>query len=902
MDRTELHKKSKPRLYIVDGNGYIYRAFFALPKMNTSKGVPSNAIYGFTNMIRKLLVEEKPDYIAVAFDAKEKTFRHDSYENYKVDRPEMPGDLQLQIPYIRQVCHALNIPVLEKPGYEADDLIATLMEHVKSENLVGVMVTSDKDLMQLVSDKDEVYALDPMKDYFVYDNRAVEEKWGVGPEKIVELLSIMGDSIDNIPGVKGIGPKGALELVQKFGSVENILAHLDQIEKKAHRQKIEEFRNDLILSRQLVQLRKDVPEDIRIQDLKAGKPRIEDARSLFLELEFYSILSEFLTSAADRKTDYALIENQADLSAWIKRITDAGKMSIHCQLDSESGRWGSIIGIALSCEPKSGAYIPLGHDLPLAGGDQLDRDAVLQALRPLLENESIVKIAHDLKQQIVALRSYGIRLRGGSQDPMLISYVLNPTRHAHSLADIAKEYLQYQVRELKDLVGSGQKKKPVSEVGVRALADYCCEKTDLSIELSPLLENDLKKEKLDSLYFSMELPVLQVLSEVEWNGVKIDVATLQRLSQEMGKNLDRLVSEIYETAGGEFNINSPKQIGEVLYNRLKLPMVKKTKTGDFSTSVEVLEELAQQYEFPQKILEYRQFTKLKSTYVDALPLMIDRKTKRVHTNYQQTVAATGRLSSVDPNLQNIPIRTPWGRLIRDAFVAEEGNCLISADYSQIELRVMAHLSQDPTLIDSFLRQEDIHARTASEVFNVPLEKMTKEIRNQAKAINYGINYGQSPFGLAQLLGIDQKDAKKFIDQYFQKYPKVKEYLDRTTEFAREHGYVTTLFGRRRYVPEIRSRDRNVWMAAQRAAINTPLQGTAADIIKLAMVDVQKALEAQHSGARLTMQVHDELVLEVPEQEKESVAKMVKDKMENVAKLVVPLTVDLSVGRNWREAK
>ncbi len=422
-------------------------------------------------------------------------------------------------------------------------------------------------------------------------------------------------------------------------------------------------------------------------------------------------------------------------------------------------------------------------------------------------------------------------------------------------------------------------------------------------EITDLLEKDLQKDALDSFYFDLELPVTGVLADVEWNGVKIDTNTLTRLSQEMGKNLDRTVAEIYEIAGGEFNINSPKQIGEVLFQKLKLPMVKKTrKTKDFSTSVEVLEELAKEYDLPQKILDYRQFSKLKSTYVDALPLMIDPKTSRVHTNYQQTVAATGRLSSTDPNLQNIPIRTPWGRLIRDAFIAEKGNVLISADYSQIELRVMAHLSADQTLIDSFLKNEDIHARTASEVFDVPMDKMTKDIRNRAKAINYGINYGQSPFGLAQLLGIDQKEAKDYIDRYFEKYYRVKDYLEQTIEFVKERGYVTTMFGRRRYIPEIRSRDRNVFLAAQRAAVNTPLQGTAADIIKLAMIEVQKEIDSAELNTKMIMQVHDELVFEVPENEKERAAKMIKEKMEGVTKLAVPLTVDLSIGNNWREAK
>lgn len=904
MERTELQKKKKPRFYIVDGNGYIYRAFFALPKLTNSKGLPSNAIYGFTNMIRKLINEEKPDYIAVAFDAKEKTFRHESFEGYKIDRPEMPDDLQQQIPYIQRICEVLNLPVIRKPGYEADDVIATLMEQCKAETMVGVIVTSDKDLLQLVDASREIYTLDPMKDYIVYDDQAVLEKWGVPPAKITELLSIMGDKIDNVPGVKGIGEKGALELILKFGTVENLLAHVDQVEKKSHREKLQEFKDDLVMSRKLVELRKDVPMDEKVREMKAGKPNAEEARKLFLEMEFYSILTEFLTDASDRKVEYKVISSKPELEHLAKQLMNSSTISIHCALDSESAMSGALIGMAFSTEPKKGSYIPLGHSLlQMSEYDQLDRALVIETLRPVIENKSIAKIGFDMKRQKLIFRRYGVEVNGAIEDPMLMSYVLNPTRHGHSLEEIAKEYMQYQLRTEKGLVGSGQKKKSASDVDVVSLRDYCCEIADSSFEVTGPLRQDLEKQGMEALYRTMELPVLNALVEVEWNGVKIDTQVLKRLSDEMGKNLDRLVAEIYQLADGEFNINSPKQLGEVLFERLKLPMVKKTrKTKDFSTSVEVLEELAREYELPQKVLEYRQFTKLKSTYVDALPLMINPKTGRVHTNYQQTVAATGRLSSVDPNLQNIPIRTPWGRLIRDAFVAEEGNWLISADYSQIELRVMAHLSGDTTLIDSFLKNEDIHSRTASEVFGVPMDRMTKEIRNQAKAINYGINYGQSPFGLSQLLGIDQKEAKKYIENYFLKYPKVKEYLDGTKVFARDKGYVETMFGRRRYIPEIRSKDRMAFMAAERVAVNTPLQGSAADIMKLAMIAVQGELDRRKSGARVTMQVHDELVLEVPEKEKDQIAAMVKEKMEGVHKLVVPLTVDLSIGKNWREAK
>lgn len=900
MERTELHKSKKPRFYVVDGNGYIYRAFFALPRMNNSKGMPTHAVYGFTNMIRKLLTEEKPEYIAVVFDSKEKTFRHDSYEQYKIDRPAMPDDLQVQIPYIRQICEALNLPVIVVPGYEADDIIATLMDRCLDEGLTGVIVTSDKDLLQLVGG--DVYAMDPMKDYLVYDNKAVEDKWGVPPEGIVDLLAIMGDSIDNIPGVKGIGPKGALELLQKYGTVKNLIENAATIEKKSHREKILEQKDALVLSRDLVQLQHDVPISCGIRDLKAGHPNVDASRELFMNLEFYSIAAQFLTHAGQRKAEYKLVETEEDLERLLTRLQNASLFSFHVAIDPRLRFHGLLVGIAFCTGGRCGDYIPLGHE-GLLGNSQLSEKAVLEILKPIFSNPDLTKTAVNLKQQALILRDHGIELRGGQFDPSVMSYVLNPSRHGHTIEDLAKEYLQYQMKVEKEMLGVGQKRVKLSSVDAATVAQYCGEIVDLVREVTPRLQDDLEKAGLWDFYRKVELPLIPVLQEMEWNGVKIDTATLERLSQEMGKNLDRLVREIYELAGGEFNINSPKQLGEILFEKLKLPMVKKSrKTRDFSTSADVLEDLAKDYDFPQKILEYRQFSKLKSTYVDALPLMIDPGTKRVHTDYQQTVAATGRLSSTDPNLQNIPIRTPWGRLIRDAFVAEEGALLLSADYSQIELRVMAHLSGDETLIDSFMKNEDIHARTASEVFEVPMEQMTKEIRNRAKAINYGINYGQSPFGLAQLLGIDQKLAKDFIDRYFEKYPKVKAYLETTMQFVQEHGYVETMFGRRRYIPEIRSRDRNVFLAAQRAAINTPLQGTAADIIKLAMIELQGQINQRKLKTRMTMQVHDELVFEVPENETGEVTKLVKDRMENVHKLVVPLTVDISLGRNWREAK
>lgn len=901
MERKDLRKFGRDRFYIIDGNGYVYRAFFALPRMNTSKGIPTNAVYGFANMIRKLLKEEEPEYIAVAFDSRVKTFRHAVYEEYKGDRPEMPDDLVVQMPYIRRACQAFGLPVLESPGFEADDIIATLMERCKEEKLVGVVVTSDKDLLQLVDDRKQIFTLEPMKDQ-VFDEKAVEEKWGVGPGQIADILSLTGDSIDNIPGVKGIGPKGALDLIRKFGSVEKLLSNIDLIEKKSHKQKIQEHEKDLRLSRELILLRKDVPVDAAIQKMKIGNPDREAARDLLLELEFYSMLEDYLSDRHSRGSRFEIVTSEDQMASALQEMENASLLALNCETDASSAMQGKLVGLSFSVQPKQGWYIPVGHDM-FSAGDQLDLHSVIERLKPLLEEPLIVKCAYHLKHQILVLRKYGVHLSGGMWDPMLMSYVQNPTRHAHRLEDLAKEYLQYQVMDPKEITGTGQKQISLSSAAPADVCDLACEKTDVVLGILPKLKEDLEKTDSARLYQDLELPVLNVLCEVEWNGVRIDRRVLSKLSEEMGKNLDRLVADIYEIAGEEFNINSPKQIGQILFTKLRLPRAKRTrKTKDFSTSVDVLEELAKDYEMPQKILEYRQFTKLKSTYVDTLPAMIDPQTGRVHTDYQQTVAATGRLSSVEPNLQNIPIRTPWGRLIRDAFVPEEGNWLISGDYSQIELRVMAHLSGDETLIDSFLKDEDIHARTASEVFGIPMDLMTKEIRNQAKAINYGINYGQSPFGLSQLLGIDQKKAKDFIDRYFEKYPKVHAYIQSTLDFVRENGYVETMFGRRRYIPEIRSRDRSVYLAAERAAVNSPLQGTAADIIKLAMIAVQKEIESRRLKSRMIMQVHDELVFETPDDERDLMAELAREKMQNVCKMKVPLTVDISIGKTWLEAK
>ncbi len=894
---------SVKKLYLIDGSSYIYRAFHAIRDLRTSKGVPTNAIYGFVAMILKIVREAKPDYFAIVFDSRGPTFRDGLFREYKANRPPMPDELVPQIPRIRQVVEAFRIPAISLEGYEADDLIATLVKKLDAPGLEFVVVTGDKDLMQLVSDRVRLY--DPMKDKYSGPEE-VREKFGVGPDKVVEILGLAGDAIDNIPGVPGIGDKTAKELIQAFGSIEGVLENLERISGEKKKQNLREHAEAARLSKKLATLADDAPIQVSLAALAPAEPDRAQLSELFREFEF----SRFARELAPEKTisyqEYKTILAAEELDRVLLEVPKAPRLSVDLetvnpQIPGVTPVGAEIVGISLSLREHEAFYIPVAHRY-LGVPRQLPRDLVLAKLQPILENPEIPKVGQNIKYDYEVFKNYGITLAGISFDPMVASYLLNPGKAIHGLSELALEYLGHTIISYKEVTGTGGKRQPgrgFDEVEVERATVYSGEDADLALILSGLLEKKLKEENLDGLFRELELPLIPVLAEMEWAGVKLDLELLKKLSAELAAELKIREEEIHRLAGEEFNINSPKQLAEILFEKLKLPVKKKTKTG-YSTDVEVLSELSELHPLPKNLLEYRNFFKLKSTYVDALPGLVNPRTGRVHASFNQAVTATGRLSSSDPNLQNIPIRTPEGREIRRAFIAEEGHQLLSADYSQVELRILAHLSEDPILIESFEKGEDVHQRTAILIFGDAAESLD-ELRRRAKVINFGIIYGMSAYGLAKELGVDAKLAQAIIDDYFQRYRGVKSYLEKTLAEAREKGSVSTLWGRRRPLPELKSPDRNTRNFAERMAINTPIQGSAADLIKAAMLRIAGRLKESCSRARMIIQVHDELVIEVPEKELKTVRELVREEMEGVIKLRVPLKVDINSGPNWAEA-
>ena len=885
----------RPRLLLIDGSSYIFRAFFAIGHLSNSKGFPTNAIYGFTQMILKLLKDQRPDYLMVVFDSKAPTFRSEIYKEYKANRPAMPDSLVPQLPYIKKIIEGYRIPTLEMDGYEADDVIGTVAKGMESETDV-VIITGDKDFLQLVGDRIEIY--DPMKDKRV-GVKEVMERFGVRPEQIVEVMGLAGDSVDNIPGVPGIGEKTAIDLIKTFGSIESLLAHLDQVPKQKLKEKLETHGGLAQLSRQLATIRTDVPLTYRLEDFAHPSPDLKALREIFKELEFNKLLKELPDEKNVDEKDYRLITDRDPFLALLARLKKVQFFSLDLETTSPYPMWADLVGISFSLAPSQAFYIPVGHRLK-EGEEQLPLAWVLEQLKPILEDTQIRKVGQNIKYEWIVLKRYGIDLQGIYCDTMIASYILNPTKHNHNLGEIAREYLDRSSTEYKEVVGTGSKEVTFDKVDLKRARDYGCEDADVTLQLSHLLLPRLEEEGLKNLYDQVEMPLLVVLAKIEMNGVKIDVELLEGYSKELDIQLRQKMDRIYSLAGEVFNINSSQQLGKILFEKLRLPAVKKTKTG-YSTDVDVLTKLSLQHDLPLEILGYRNLTKLKSTYVDALPKLVHPGTGRVHTSYNQTVTATGRLSSSDPNLQNIPVRSEEETRIRQAFISERGSVLVSADYSQIELRILAHLSQDETLLGAFHKSEDIHSRTASEIFNVPMEKVTSSMRREAKVINFGIIYGMSAYGLSQQLGIDPKVAQVYIDEYFKKYTGVKIYIERSLAEAREKGYATTLFQRRRYLPDIHSPSFPVRQATERMAINTPLQGTAADIIKVAMIKIQDQIERLGLCTRMIMQVHDELVFEVPEGEIQKALPMIEREMETVIELSVPLKVSIQSGKNWAEA-
>jgi DNA polymerase-1 len=896
---------AKQVLYLIDGSSQMYRAYHAPVRtaegalLHNAQGRPTNAVYIFVTMLRKLLKEHTPQYIAASFDLPGRTFRDDLASDYKATRAPMPDELAQQIPMVHAACEALGVPILTSERYEADDVIATIARKAAASGFDIAIVTLDKDFFQLVGDGIRVF--NPRDEGTWYDAQGVREKFGVAPEQVVDVIALMGDTIDNIKGVPGIGEKGARDLIATYGSLDNLIEHAAEVPQKRYREpllaNIEAARH----SRELARLHTDVPVEFDVEAVRYRGGSRERCFRIFNELGFRTLTVEYAPTADTIAKTYRVVNTIPDVQALADRLSKAGRFAFRVIPDQPSAMRASIVGFAFSTVARDADYVPIGHRA-LDSTSSVALSDALGIMRPLLEDERIAKIGHDLKFDAIVLARHGVALAGLDLDTMIASYLIDATRSEHRLEDLALEHTSYKALTEEEVCGRGVKAVSVANLPVEAAMNYACERADLAGQLAPVFCELLSKEQLSELYRTLELPLIPVLVAIERAGVKIDGPALAAQSQHIEQELARRTAQIFELAGGEFNINSPKQLSEVLFEKLRLPVVKRTGASRApSTAVEVMEELALAHELPRMILEWRALMKLKGTYIDALPQLVNPETGRVHTCFNQAVASTGRLSSSDPNLQNIPIKTPLGREIRRAFVAEPGHVLISADYSQIELRVLAHMAEEEMLIEAFRVGEDIHDRTAAQVFG-PTSGMDKhKLRSTAKMINYALLYGKSAFTLAKDIGVTQQAAQEFIDAYFAGFPRVRAFIDRTLAEARATGVVKTMFGRRRLVPELNSRDYQRRSAAEREAVNLPIQGTAADILKRAMLQVHAALAAR-PDAQMILTVHDELLFEVPKGQAEELAALVQDRMQSAASLKVPLTVDVGIGENWKEAK
>jgi len=892
-------------VYVLDAHSLIYQVFHALPEMTGPAGQPVGAIFGFLRDVLDIIEHRKPDYLLCAFDPPGKTFRHDLYAPYKANRAAMPDDLQLQIPNILRLLAAMAIPVVSIPGYEADDVLATLARHTRQLGGQCILVTNDKDCRQLIND--QVKLLNIRKNQIV-DAAVVQEQWGIRPEQVVDFQALWGDSTDCIPGIPGIGAKTAAQLLAQFGTLEGILARVQEISSAKRRESIEQAKDQVLVSRSLVRLSDDVPVEIDWDAAHVGGMDVPAVLNLCAEFGFHALpqrISGLMVADAPPRwrAQYEAITTDAQLAELMATLSQQERISVDTETTSTRARAAQLVGCSFAWQPGRAVYLPLRSP---PGDPRLDLATTLERLRPVLENPRIAKIGQNLKYDTIVWRNVGIELQGITFDTMVADYLLAPGERSHGMDDLAKRYLNHDTIKIRDLIGTGKNQRAMDEVAVALVTDYAAEDADVPLRLARILEERLVQEGLDELFRTLEMPLVEVLADMEFHGIRVDVPRLERLSRQYGQRLAVLEAEIYEAAGGPFNIDSPRQLAQVLFTRLGLRVVKRTATGP-STDVDVLSQLALEHALPRKIIEYRQQAKLKSTYVDALPQLVHPGTGRVHTSFKQDVAATGRLSSTDPNLQNIPVRTADGREIRAAFIPGEPDWqLLCADYSQIELRVLAHFSQDTALTQAFTNDQDIHAQVASQVNNVPLEQVTPEQRRAAKAINFGIIYGQSPFGLAKALSIEKADAATFIDAYFQRYPGVEAFMNRILADCWKTGYVSTALGRRRAVQGVRdpasrdgTRQRNL---PERIAINTVIQGSAADLIKQAMIQVYHRMRRERFGSRMLLQIHDELVFEVHPGEMERLSKLVEEEMVGVSKLNVPLRVDLKAGANWAECE
>ncbi len=910
-----------PKLLLVDGSSYLYRAFHALPPLTNSQGVPTGAVLGVLNMLNKLIKEESPTRVGVVFDAPGRTFRDDLFEQYKAHRPPMPDDLRSQLQPLLDAVEAMGLPLLRITGVEADDVIGTLAKQSAERGCAVLISTGDKDMAQLVGP--HIGLVNTMSNTRL-DREGVKAKFDVFPEQIVDYLALVGDSSDNIPGVTGVGPKTAAKWLNQYQTLDSLIANAASISGKVG----ENLRGELPmleLSRKLATIDTSVPLTLHADELAPKAPDVTRLRELYTRLELRALLRSLdVTSPPDaapspaaappsaieaqaaaptapRRRDYEKVVTQEALQRWLAKLKAAPVISFDTETDSLDYLRAQIVGLSFAVEAGEAAYVPLGHDYPGAP-DQLDRGAVLAAMKDLLEDANKPKLGHHLKFDCHILENYGIAIAGQRYDSMLESYVLNSVVTRHDMDSTVQKYLGLKTITYEEVCGKGAKQITFNQVDVDRATEYAAEDADVTLQLHQALWPQLEAlPRLKNLYESIEQPLVPVLYRMERTGVLVDRELLRKQSGELAARMLELQALAHAEAGGAFNVDSPKQLQEILFVKLGIPVIRKTPTGQPSTAEDVLEELAESHALPKLILEYRGIAKLKSTYTDKLPEQIDLQTGRIHTSYHQAVAATGRLSSTDPNLQNIPIRTPEGRRIRQAFVAAPGHSLVAADYSQIELRIMAHLSGDASLLTAFAEDRDVHQATAAEVFGVDLKHVSADQRRSAKAINFGLIYGMSAFGLAKQLGIGRGEAQKYVDLYFERYPGVRRYMDETKQKAREAGFVETLFGRRLYLPEIQSRNQALRQYAERSAINAPMQGTAADIIKRAMIDVDAWLRASEPKARLIMQVHDELVLEVADEAVPTLVQQIRARMANAAELKVPLKVDVGIGSNWDEA-
>ena len=903
-------KTDRKRFFILDGYALLYRAHFALIRnpLITSYGLHTSALFGFANQVLKLIRSENPDFIACAFDSKEKTFRHDMYKEYKANRPPMPEELQVQLPHLWEMLEAMNLPVLKKPGVEADDIIGTLALQAEKEGLDTYIVSGDKDFMQLINE--HIFMFTPgtrkTRDPIIYDPAKVEEKWGVPPEKIIDLLGLMGDSSDNVPGVAGVGKKTAVKLIKAYGSLEGALENADKVTNKRAHNGLKDGVENALLSKELVTILTDVELSCGVAELEKRVMDLDACAEKFTELEFHALIKQLAKEPnfeakkekPDVEKDYQTILADKELDVLVKELKRSIRFSIDLETTSIQPMEADIVGLSFSNKAHSGWYIPIQYlekEKNNFGNDDLA--FVLEKLKPVLEDDTIPKTGQNIKYDALILKRFGVTVKGIEFDTMIAAHLLNPAARSLKLGTLSLEHLNYEMIPIEDLIGKGRNQITMDQVSLEKSSFYAIEDADIAFQLTELFETRLKEAELYEFFSTIEMPLIPVLLEMEYEGTFVDPDLLKEMSAEIGKKLDVLISDIHRLAGTEFNINSTQQLGTILFDILELPQIKKRSTAE-----PILNQLTEHHELPKHILEYRKFNKLKNTYVDALPELVNEETGRIHSTFNQTIAATGRLSCTNPNFQNIPIRKEEGREIRKAFRAQTpGWKILSADYSQVELRVMAHLSQDKGLIDAFQNGEDIHSRTASHVFNVPLESVLPEMRRTAKVVNFGIMYGAGPFRMSQELGIPRSEAVAIIESYFDQYAGIRNYIDATLEKARNDKYVETMLGRRRPVWDADSDNGLRRQAAERMAINMPIQGSAAEMIKLAMCAIQNEIEDQKMESKMILQIHDELLFEFPDSEEDSLLKLVVDKMENAMELSVPLVVDYGIGNNWFEA-